>query len=512
MKVFYYILIMLMVFCLNNTALAKKKHKKTRTRSHSVTQTVTKTVRKPNRAVIAPAVFGTSALADQLSQIIRTENRNADIAVYVKSMDKGDSLYAYNVNQPLIPASTIKVLTAGAALVYLGSDYRFSTQLLTDAKSVRNGILQGNLYIVLSGDPSLTYADLVELLLTLKTQQILAISGNVYIDNSAYDQRFYGPGWMNTDKNYCYGAPISASIINRNCLSFQVTPAKVSGHPAQVITSPKYFYPEIRNSVVTKTNRSRACGLRLSTEPSSIISIDGCMGRGRYAWGVSYVITDIPEYNRALFKNLLNRLAINVYGRVTFGSAKNNLSLIGTHNSKPLRLLISDMLKKSDNVIAGALFKKMGQLYNNQQGSWENGSVAVSQILAKKIGTDISGLRILDGSGVSHDNLTTAAQLMSVLNFAYHNHPISYEFISALPIAGVDGTLKHRMWNIIRRVRAKTGTVQGVVSLAGYVESKDKEQLAFVIMVNGNKGMNWRYRALEDKIATVLTRYQRPNI
>ena len=80
-------------------------------------------------------------------------------------------------------------------------------------------------------------------------------------------------------------------------------------------------------------------------------------------------------------------------------------------------------------------------------------------------------------------------------------------FISALPVAGVDGTLKHRMYNIARKIRAKTGTISGVASLAGYATAYNKEQLAFVIMVNGNKGLSWRFKGMEDKIATALTRY-----
>jgi D-alanyl-D-alanine carboxypeptidase/D-alanyl-D-alanine-endopeptidase (penicillin-binding protein 4) len=118
-------------------------------------------------------------------------------------------------------------------------------------------------------------------------------------------------------------------------------------------------------------------------------------------------------------------------------------------------------------------------------------------------------MRILDGSGLSAENLTTPSQMMQVLDFAYHHYGTSYEFISSLPIAGVDGTLKHRMGNIARKVRAKTGTISGVVSLAGYVVSGDKEPLAFVIMINGSKGMGWRYKSLEDRIATALTKYKR---
>lgn len=435
-------------------------------------------------------------------------NSNAAIAVYVKSMKDGESLYARNVYQPMTPASTMKVLTAEAALIYLKPQYRFATQLFTDAKTVRNGVLEGNLFVVLGGDPTLTFNDMLDLMSNLRAQDITSVQGNVYIDNTAYDQNFYGPGWEWKDKNYCYAAPISASIINHNCLPFRLVPAK-AGQTAQVETSSKFFYPEIKNSVVTKSSRTRACTLHLSNNLTNGLEIDGCMPTGQYAWGLSYVVTDVPEYDRALFKGVLDQLGVKVYGHVTFGSAPENLSLIALHASKPLSELIKAMLKKSDNVIAGAIFKKVGQLYTHRQGSWENGSVGVSQILAKRAGVDVSGLRILDGSGLSPANLTKPAQMMQVLNFAYHHNQTSDAFISALPIAGVDGTLKHRMGNIARKVRAKTGTISGVVSLAGYAVSADKEPLAFVIIINGNKGMTWRYKELEDTIATALTKFKR---
>jgi D-alanyl-D-alanine carboxypeptidase/D-alanyl-D-alanine-endopeptidase (penicillin-binding protein 4) len=276
-----------------------------------------------------------------------------------------------------------------------------------------------------------------------------------------------------------------------------------------VETSSKFFYPAIKNSVMTKGHRTHACSLHLSSRLSGGLEIDGCMPSGQYAWGVSYVVTDVPEYNRALFQGVLNQLGVKVYGAVTFGTAPVDLSLMALHASKPLPDLINGMLKKSDNIIAGALFKKLGQLYTHRPGSWENGSVAVSQILSRHVGVNISGLRILDGSGLSSANLAKPEQMMQVLNFAYHHNATSDAFISALPIAGVDGTLKHRMGNIARKVRAKTGTISGVVTLAGYTVSAEKEPLAFVIMINGTKAMTWRYKELEDKIVTALTRYKR---
>lgn len=457
----------------------------------------------------ASSSVSTNELSARLNLIISGEQANADIAVYVKSMRYGDVIYAHNIDHSLTPASVIKIFTAEAALLFLGTEYRFSTQLLTDAKSYKNGVLQGNLYVVLTGDPTLTYNGLLALVQTLKSLNIEAIAGNVYIDNSAYDQSFYGPGWGWKDKSACYGAPISASIINHNCLPFKVTPAKKTGITATIIKSPNYFYPAIRNNVITQAKRLPRCAVHLSSNGSAVISIDGCSVKGRDPTGISYVVTDLPEYNRALFKSLLSHLSIRVYGSVTFGRAPEDLMLIGQHASDPLYQLVNRMLKKSDNVIAGALFKKIGQLYTNRPGSWEGGSQAVSRILTKYANMNISGIRLLDGSGLSPDNLVTPSQMMQLLDFAYHHTGTNNAFISALPIAGVDGTLKHRMGNIARKVRAKTGTISGVTTLAGYVVSKDSEPLAFVIMINGTKGKGWEYKSIEDAITTLLTLYQR---
>src|SRR3990167_6187029 len=235
MRLAYLLFLLGMVLIIDHSALAKKK------KPHSYP--------KP-ASVVLSTIYGMAQLNNELNRLIQTNLSNADISVYVRSMKYGDMLYARNIHRLLIPASTLKIFTAEAALLYLGPDYRFSTQLLTDAKSIKNGVLQGNLYVVLNGDPSLTYYDLADLLLNLRSQQIQAIAGNVYIDNTAYDQSFYGPGWIWKDKSYCYAAPISASIINHNCLSFKVAPSKTPGKAAEVVKFPKYFYPSIRNGVV----------------------------------------------------------------------------------------------------------------------------------------------------------------------------------------------------------------------------------------------------------------------
>lgn len=470
---------------------------------------VTKKKRAAPVAKTQPVIYGESSLAAVINQNIRNVDPNLNIGVVIQSMKSGRVIYRHNDTRAFVPASILKIMTAEAALLYLGTNYRFPTQFYSDSSDIRNGVLYGNIYLVHSGDPTLTFYNLSELMTSLKARGIQRVSGNVYIDTTAYDNEQYGPGWVWDDTRYCYAAPISASIVNRNCLSFSIAPAKSVGHLANVLQSPRYYYSGIHNSVVTKPSNSRACSLQVGANGDSTISITGCMSKGRYAQGVSTVISNVTEYNKSLVRSLFKRSGIAVTGTVSHGAAPPHLKVLASHHSKPLHQIVNEMLKKSDNIIAGSLFKKVGEAYTQKQGSWESGSYAVSNILSRYASMSTSQLKALDGSGLSRNNLLTPTQMLQVLNFAYHNEATNYEFISGLPVAGVDGTLKNRLRNVAWKVRAKTGTMKGVNSLAGYAITQDKEALAFVIIVNGKNGLGWKYKDLEDKLVVAMTRYKR---
>lgn len=457
----------------------------------------------------ALTVTGNEELAAEINHALSRMNPNVHIGIAVKSMKYGDTLYAKNDKSLFVPASTLKVFTAEAALLYLGPEYKFPTRFVTDAKSINNGVLDGNVYLINSGDPTLTYYDIADLIVALKAQQINEITGNVYVDNTAYDQVTSGPGWLWKDRKNCYGAPISASIINHNCLSFRATPPKNATATSSILTDPRAYYANIKNSVVTRAHSNKTCYVKLEGEDGGSIAISGCLSKGNFGAGVSTVITNIMEYDKALLGDLFNRYNIHITGIIMPGVAQVQTSELARHDSKPLKELITYMLKMSDNVIAGSIFKKIGELYTHRQGTWENGGTSVSKILSQRAALDIWRINLIDGSGLSRYNQVTPNQLLQVLNFAYHNNDTNYQFISSLPVSGVDGTLKHRMRNLAWKVRAKTGTMQGIVSLAGYATSADKEPLAFVIMINGRNGSIWQYRELEDKVLMYLTHYSR---
>jgi len=516
---FFAILILLgMIF--NTTNVFAKKHKHHRKvvikSSHATKKTIkSKRHRSSRRArtgrVYQPSsapIYGNSALIAEITRAVRSVSPNVRVGVKIKSMQTGDVLYSLNENSQFTPASIMKILTAETALLYLGGNYKFPTKLVTDGSLGGNGAVNGNLYLVHSGDPSLTYNDIREMMNSLKSKPVSSVQGNVFIDITAYDQRNTGAGWSVEDTRYCFGAPINASIINHNCISFLILPAKSPGQLASVVPSRNNFIGLVNNTVMTRSSFTHPCSLQFNQDGYNTVSVSGCLHKGQRR-GATVVIPNMLQYNRALMQTLLRQNGIAVSGRIEARPAPANITTLALHESKPLHHLVTDMLKKSDNVIAGSLFKKLGELYTEQPGSWVTGSTAVKKLLNQHAGINTAQMNLIDGSGLSRYNLITPAQMMQLLDFAFHDEKTNYEFMSALPIAGVDGTLKHRLGNVAWKVHAKTGTIAGVVSLAGYTINKDKEPIAFVIILNGKKGEMWRYRAMEDKIVTALTNYSR---
>lgn len=444
-----------------------------------------------------------SSLHATLSQLTQSADNLGEVGILVRSMKTGQLLYSYHADQSFVPASTMKILVAEAALLQLGKDYQFTTAIYTDAPSTQGSTLNGNIYVRFSGDPSLTYRHLLELFQELKNRYT-HIQGNVIVDNSSFDQNYTARGWNPKDLGYCFSAPIGSAIINQNCIDIKIASGKSSGTPIRIYPSEEFFYPPVHSQAITQSKAG--CHLNVSTEQDGTLNLDGCMPRNRHL-NMTYVIPNPNAYSFALVKHALKLTGISIQGNISHGTTPAGAMAVAAHHSEPLHVLIHTMLKKSNNIIASALYKKLGSLLSQRSGSWQNGAGAVSYILQNHANFNPKGLRMIDGSGLSHDNLVTPAQMMQVLNSTYHNDNIRNEFIDALPIAGVDGTLKHRLYAVARKVKAKTGTVNGVASLAGFAQTRGGDTLAFTILMNGKKNMHWRYKGLEDKMVTAITQY-----
>lgn len=451
-----------------------------------------------------------SSLQQNLNKIL-SHFRGFNTGVSIQSLSTGKVLYQYNANRGFIPASTLKLFTGIAALDYLGPHFQFKTRLLTNPGArVHNGVLTGNLYIKFSGDPYLTLDDLKEMLETLNEQHINRIQGNIVIDDTVIDRSTWPPGRVIDDRIFCYAAPVTATIINRNCFSLSVKPNQHLLHPT-VTKSNSNLGIVIDNQAVTKRLKHTSYSLDLKPNAASKnhYTLRGYLSPkiGPLSFAVALQNPNLATYD--IVAGLLRKYSIR-YSNLIYGKTPPLAKTLTENSSPELAFLIKNMLKKSDNLIADSLLKKLGEKYFSVQGSWKTGKNAVQAILANKTDIDFKHLIMVDGSGLSRNNIVTPNAFVKLLNFAYTQLPDSDLLFESLPKSGIDGTLKHRLGGpSLGRVHAKTGSMHGISSLAGYVLTANNQVLAFSILINDpipGKNNQGGYRLLENRICEFLAR------
>lgn len=456
------------------------------------------------RAAAQPTVASNLTATQAINSIIAHAPSNVDVGVFVKDLNTGQIVYAKNSDRNFVPASTLKVFTAIAALSYLGPHYRYQTMMATDTNNLQNGVLPGNLYVQFTGDPTLSSTDLANMVQQLKRAGIDRINGHVYIDGNALGKPGFGPGWAWDDTTICYSAPVSAVVINHNCFGVQVVPGKNLDSPTMVQGLSNFPFAQITNTAITRSGYSANCPLTLTGSPDNHYYLDGCLPLKAGPQYLSIAVQNPPQAAVTQISAMLARQGITVGRSVEIGHTNATLYRIASHSSDPLVLLIKHMLKVSDNIYANTLFKTLGHAYANAPASWYNSSLAMKQILINTAGVNLNHAKIVDGSGLSRYNLVTPSQLVSALDYAFHKFPADYQ--NLLPISGIDGTLKYRMGtkNTIGRIHAKTGTLQDMTNLAGYIKAANGHTLAFAILVNNTPKPVHAYQIVANNICTYL--------
>jgi serine-type D-Ala-D-Ala carboxypeptidase/endopeptidase (penicillin-binding protein 4) len=464
-----------------------------------------KSKKSKKKKIYCPAPLPANASLQQgIDQIVNSFNHNLKVGVMVESAANGATLYQHNAGEMFAPGSTLKLFTAASALSYLGPDYKFSTQFLA-ASAPQDGVLPGSLYVKFSGDPLLTVQDLAAMVRILHDDGIRVIRGNLIIDDLAMDRINTAPGWNPQDGLSCVNAPTTEAIIlNRNCFGFNVIGSRQLNAPAQVAYGSDYGAISVINQVVTRHAHYAQCPFQVKAAAGSNTYVaSGCLAPHRPI-GFAVTLNDPRHAGTNILLNLLRQQDIAVTGGVGYANTPSNLQVLAEHDSEPLDKLITHMLKKSDNLIANTLFKKLGNVYFHTPGSWSSGVQAMRAILGARSGIDFSASTILDGCGLSHDDQVSPLQFVSLLDYAYHNLPSFEVFYNALPRSGIDGTLRFRLGgSTLDKVHAKTGTIAGASSLAGYVQTASHQTLVFAILINGS-GNQGTYHMLEDRICKFL--------
>lgn len=458
-------------------------------------------------------LFAATTMVKQTSQsnnsgienLIQSTGNNINIGIKVQDVKTGKIIFSKNSDRTFVPASNLKLFTAFVGLYYLGPDFRFKTQILTNNKTIKDGQLDGNLYFRFTGDPDLSVADLKQMIVKLKQMGIHRINGNVYIDDSAYGPASMGPGWMWDDADRCFSAPISANILNQNCVDIKIKPGAKPGVPLHVKSYTANEFITLKNKTTTKPEKYKKCSVRLKAKSDNEYILSGCLPVGASARTLSISLQDPDDFVSSALGKLLYKNGVQVGGEVIEAKNFQHLTLLVEHKSAKLTDLVNTMLKESDNLISDSLFKKIGARYYHAPGTWKNGSKALKTILSGQLAVDMNNSVLADGSGLSRYNLVTPNQIVSLLNTAYHK-PVANQFIHSLPVAGVDGTLKYRMRapGLANKIKAKTGTMASVTALSGYIYTSRNHVLAFSILINGIAGSMHKYIQLEDQICNYL--------
>lgn len=429
--------------------------------------------------------------------------------VFVKSLKTGETLYEHSADTLLLPASNMKLYTSATALDALGPNFTYSTGIYTTGQLLSDGTLKGNIVVKGGGDPVLETPDLNELAAQVRKSGIKKISGGIIVDDFYFDDERLGASWEWDDLTYYYSAPIDALNLNRNVVQVYVAPGKSAGKPALVRIEPAVDCLSIDNSCVTGaagTQESISVARKLGTD---IVKIRGSVPLDKTSNNAieSVTVPDPAVYTGCVFRNALNQAGIRVNGKVARAHTPSDAKPLCSHISPPLSKIVALLNKPSDNLIAEVLLKTVGAAKKGN-GSDEAG-IEVEHEFFSRAGLESNCIYPADGSGLSRRDFVTARGTVKLLEYMY-NHPSGKWYIDSLPIAGVDGSLRSRMKQTPAEanVKAKTGSLNRVSSISGYVNTASGEPLAFSIIMNNHSCSGGTTHNLQDKICVLLAQQQ----
>jgi len=431
------------------------------------------------------SVTQSASIQNDVDKLIYRINPHVNLGMVVIDLTSGETLYRRNAERLFIPASNMKLFSEAAALMVLGPDYRFKNQLSISAGKVQQGVLQGNIYLHLNGDPSFSRDDLKYLLSSLKDWNINTIQGSVFIDSSLAGVDTYPPGWLAADLSYSYGAPNAPLMVDSNRLTVTVNPGARVGAPAVVEVDDDGAGIVLNNQATTKAS-PKGCGVGFSLDKDNHLTVHGCVGIDQWAIQQRMAIKNPLMYAQGMIKSALIKENIQLNGQVQLGKAPTGALLIATQHSKPVSQLMADTLKPSDNLYADSLYLHAAAKINGSPVNWREAQPLIKNFLQSQTNINFKNAIFTDGSGLSRYSLVTPEQTISLLKFLYQRFPLSYEYISALPVSGRDGTLQKRFRIPSQQgfVRAKTGTMAGINSLSGYLYTANGHTLAFAMFIN----------------------------
>ncbi len=416
---------------------------------------------------------------------------------------KDSTLFSVNSQKLMRPASNQKILTTATALYFLGNDYNFNTSLYYDGE-IKDSILNGNFFVVGSFDPDFKVKDLDSFVIAIKNSGIKKINGNLYTDISKSDSLYFGNGWIWSDEPETYMPYLSQLAINKNSLTIIYEPDSIN-KPVKITFNPKNnFIALINNSTTIEKGKSTFEISRDWLNHNNKIIAKGNLPFSYKKDSVEVSIREPYLYFLQLLKEKLISAGIELNGLTDTNKISSNAKFL-TSVKRNIVPVIKYTNKVSDNLNAEMLLRAVAGIKFQKQSA-ENGKFFVDSLITLS-GANPKDYRISDGSGLSYYNLISADLLTKILTFIKkQKEPFPTIFINSLPIGGVDGTLSNRFKNSTAKghVFAKTGSISGVSSLSGYIETKRKNFLVFSILIQNFVGSSKQARDIQDKICEII--------
>lgn len=427
---------------------------------------------------------------DELKKIEKKFNvKESDLGLRATIGEGNDMqvLFEENPTRMMIPASISKVATTSAVLAHFPPGFKFKTQLLS-AASVTDGVLKGDLYLRGGGDPSFVSEQMWFLVNAFTRNKITKIEGNLIVDDSLFDQVRFDASRQKERVDHAYDAPVGAMSFNWNSVNIFVRPGKKGG-AAQVFVDPENDYIRLVNNAKTVSgseNKLAADRKEDSKFEGDVIHVSGNIGSSLSEIPIYRNVTDPALWSGYNLRAFLSQRGIQVTGEIKIGVTPEKAEVLATAESKAIEQILSDMNKFSNNYVAEMLTKDLGAL-NTHPSTLKDGMNMINEHM-KNLQLPEDQYHLESPSGLTRANKISPYAMWKILKHLRNDFQVQPEFLTSLPIAGVDGTLKKRMKNspAERWVRAKTGSINNVVSIAGYAGLADGRVITFAFIYNGS--------------------------
>ena len=423
-----------------------------------------------------------SSLPEPVAHALRAAQVPASaLGVMIVPLSSGGVAFSSNDQVPMNPASTMKIVTTMAGLELLGSQYTWRTDALATAPLVA-GVLEGDLFLRGSGDPALVIENLWLLVQRIRGAGVREIRGDVVLDRSAFEPIAHDPNAFDGEGLRPYNAGPDALLLNYKAVSFHFVP-DTDARQVRVYALPAAAGMTVPPTVKAVEGACNDWRARLSGDFSDPLrpQFRGVfpVSCGERVWHVN-LFTPV-QYAQAVFRSLWEATGGTWRGRARDGLVPPDARRIAQHESRSLAEIIRDINKFSNNVMARQLFLTIGAEVSRQPANLERSQRAVGDWLVAK-GVDRREFVLENGAGLSRNERITAAGLARVLSTAYAS-PLMPEFMSSLPIVGVDGTMRKRL-GAAGSAHIKTGLLADTRAIAGYVLAASGRRYVIVAIVN----------------------------